>query len=200
MKKRIVCLLFMFIIILFNMSSYSKTKDFYELQFEVINNNENKNFDIYLLLPEEYIEFVIENDGLEIEYTGIDTLKNNDIPSINVDKSKLQEDIYKEDGVEYIQILLDKDKKDIYSFEILSNYTELNMKYRIKSESEDYIVHIDNFKIENDICEIQYDVDQNIVKQPDKKVFSFYTIILIIILIIIILLALISYINQKINK
>ena len=53
MKKRIVCLLFMFIIILFNVSSYSKTKDFYELQFEVINNNENKNFDIYLLLPEE---------------------------------------------------------------------------------------------------------------------------------------------------
>ena len=127
MKKRIACLLFLFIILLFNVSSYSKTKDFYELQFKVINNNENKNFDIYLLLPEEYIEFVIENDGLEIEYTGIDTLKNNYIPSINIDKSKLQEDTYKEDGVEYIQILLDKDKKETVSYTHLTLPTILRV-------------------------------------------------------------------------
>lgn len=200
MKKRVICLLFIFIIILFNVSSYSRTEEFYELQFEIINNSENRNFDIYLLLPEEYITFAIENDDLEIKYTGVNTLKNNDIPSINLDKTKVQDDIYEENGIKYIQILLDKDKKDTYSFDILSDYTELNIKYRIKGKSEDYIVHIDNFKVEDDKCEVQYNVDQNIVKQPDKKVFSFYTIVLIIILIIVILLGSISYIEQKINK
>lgn len=200
MKKRVICLLFIFIIILFNVSSYSRTEEFYELQFEIINNSENRNFDIYLLLSEEYITFAIENDDLEIKYTGVNTLKNNDIPSINLDKTKVQDDIYEENGIKYIQILLDKYKKDTYSFDILSDYTELNIKYRIKGKSEDYIVHIDNFKVEDDKCEVQYNVDQNIVKQPDKKVFSFYTIVLIIILIIVILLGSISYIEQKINK
>ena len=119
---------------------------------------------------------------------------------INLDKTKVQDDIYEENGIKYIQILLDKYKKDTYSFDILSDYTELNIKYRIKGKSEDYIVHIDNFKVEDDKCEVQYNVDQNIVKQPDKKVFSFYTIVLIIILIIVILLGSISYIEQKINK
>lgn len=200
MKKIFIVLLFILIIILlFNINSYSKTDDFYELSFEIINNNENKNFDIYLLLPKKYITFAIENDNLKIQYNGADTLKESNIPSISVDKEKVQDETYKDHGNEYVQILLDKNKKDTYTFNILSNYREIDMKFRIINEDRDLIAHIDNLKIENNKCEIQYDVEKNLIKQPDKKVFTFYTIILIVILIFIILVAICSYLNQR-NK
>ena len=199
MKNKIIYLITLFITIisLTNIISYAKTEEYFELQFKVINNDENQNIEIYLLLPKEYIEFTIQNEGLNINYEGANTLKENTISSINVDKTKIQDDIYEEDGVEYIQILLDKNEEELYNFNILSSYEKLDMKYRIKTENEDYIVHIDNFKIENNKCEIEYNVEENIVKQPDKKVFSIYTIILIIILVIIVILGIISYVTQR---
>ena len=199
MKNKIIYLITLFITIisLTNIISYAKTEEYFELQFKVMNNDENQNIEIYLLLPKEYIEFAIQNEGLNINYEGVNTLKENTISSINVDKTKIQDDIYEEDGVEYIQILLDKNEEELYNFDILSSYEKLDMKYRIKTENEDYIVHIDNFKIENNKCEIEYNVEENIVKQPDKKVFSIYTIILIIILVIIVILGIISYVTQR---
>ena len=202
MKNKIIYLitLFIIIILLTNITSYSNTEEYFELEFKVINNSENKNVQIYLLLPERYIEFAIKNDDLNINYEGVSTLKENTIPSINVKTTKVQDEVYEENGIEYIQILLDKNSKEIYSFDILSSYNKLDMKYRIKTDDDqDYIVHIDNFKIENNKCEIEYNVDENIVKQPDKKVFSLYTIILIIILVIVVILALVSSIKQR-NK
>ena len=199
MKNKIIYLITLFITIisLTNITSYAKTEEYFELQFKVINNDDNQNIEIYLLLPKEYIEFAIQKEGLNINYEGANTLKENTISSINVDKTKIQDDIYEENGVEYIQILLDKNEEELYNFNILSSYEKLDMKYRIKTENEDYIVHIDNFKIENNKCEIEYNVEENIVKQPDKKVFSIYTIILIIILVIIVILGIISYVTQK---
>ena len=199
MKNKNIYLITLFITIisLTNIISYAKTEEYFELQFKVMNNDENQNIEIYLLLPKEYIEFAIQNEGLNINYEGVNTLKENTISSINVDKTKIQDDIYEEDGVEYIQILLDKNEEELYNFNILSSYEKLDMKYRIKTENEDYIVHIDNFKIENNKCEIEYNVEENIVKQPDKKVFSIYTIILIIILVIIVILGIISYVTQR---
>ena len=199
MKNKIIYLITLFITIisLTNIISYAKTEEYFELQFKVMNNDENQNIEIYLLLPKEYIEFAIQNEGLNINYEGVNTLKENTMSSINVDKTKIQDDIYEEDGVEYIQILLDKNEEELYNFDILSSYEKLDMKYRIKTENEDYIVHIDNFKIENNKCEIEYNVEENIVKQPDKKVFSIYTIILIIILVIIVILGIISYVTQR---
>ena len=199
MKNKNIYLITLFITIisLTNIISYAKTEEYFELQFKVMNNDENQNIEIYLLLPKEYIEFTIQNEGLNINYEGANTLKENTISSINVDKTKIQDDIYEEDGVEYIQILLDKNEEELYNFNILSSYEKLDMKYRIKTENEDYIVHIDNFKIENNKCEIEYNVEENIVKQPDKKVFSIYTIILIIILVIIVILGIISYVTQR---
>ena len=199
MKNKIIYLITLFITIisLTNIISYAKTEEYFELQFKVMNNDENQNIEIYLLLPKEYIEFAIQNEGLNINYEGVNTLKENTISSINVDKTKIQDDIYEEDGVEYIQILLDKNEEELYNFDILSSYEKLDMKYRIKAETGDYIVHIDNFKIENNKCEIEYNVEENIVKQPDKKVFSIYTIILIIILVIIVILGIISYVTQR---
>ena len=204
MKKTIISLFMIIIISLLmiilnttNVQAASSDSEFFELQFEIINNEENDNVDIYLLLPKEYIEFAIEHDNLNIEYEGANTIKENNIPSINVDGLNIEDELYEENGIEYVQILLEKNDDDIYSFDILSDYFDLDMRYRIKNDNKDFIAHIDNFNIENGVCEIGYDYSSDIVKQPDKKMFSLGTIILIIILIIIIILGISSYIKKK---
>ena len=47
-------------------------------------NKEEMDLDIYLLLPKEYIIEAIKYDGLDIEYKGVETFKENNIPSINI--------------------------------------------------------------------------------------------------------------------
>ena len=204
MKKRITTLFAIIIIsllmIIFNTTNAQATSadnEFFELQFKIINNEENENVDIYLLLPKEYIEFAIEHDKLDIEYEGANTLKENNIPSIDVDGLNILDDIYEEDGTEYVQILLEKNDNNIYSFDILSDYFDLDMRYRIKNDNKDFIAHIENFKLKDGICEIEYDYDADIVKQPDRKVFSFGTILLIAILIIVVILGISSYIKKR---
>ena len=204
MKKRITTLFAIIIIsllmIIFNTTNAQATSadnEFFELQFKIINNEENENVDIYLLLPKEYIEFAIEHDKLDIEYEGASTLKENNIPSIDVDGLNILDDIYEEDGTEYVQILLEKNDNNIYSFDILSDYFDLDMRYRIKNDNKDFIAHIENFKLKDGICEIEYDYDADIVKQPDRKVFSFGTILLIAILIIVVILGISSYIKKR---
>lgn len=204
MKNKGIFLLLVFIMSLLmlifnatNVQANSSDSEFFELQFEIKNNEENDNVDIYLLLPKEYIEFAIEHDNLDIEYDGANTLKENNIPSIDVKKLNILDDIYEENGIEYVQILLDKNDNDIYSFDILSDYFDLDMRYRIKNETKDFIANIENFKLDNGICEIEYDYSADIVKQPDRKVFSFGTIMLFIILLIVIILGVFSYVKQK---
>ena len=204
MKKTIISLFMIIIISLLmiifnttNVQAASSDSEFFELQFEIINNEENENVDIYLLLPKEYIEFAIEHDNLNIEYEGANTIKENNIPSINVDGLNIEDELYEENGIEYVQILLEKNDDDIYSFDILSDYFDLDMRYRIKNDNKDFIAHIDNFNIENGACEIEYDYSSDIVKQPDKKMFSLGTILLIIILLIVIILGITSYIKKK---
>ena len=84
--KKICCILsiifLLLICILTNISnSYNET---YTLEFKTINANEK--FDIYVLLPKEYIIFAIKEDKLDIQYNGVETLKENDIQSIKVKK------------------------------------------------------------------------------------------------------------------
>lgn len=202
MKKTIISLLAIISILMImfntaNVQATSSESEFFQLQFKIINNEENKNVDIYLLLPKEYIEYAIEYDNLDIEYEGANTLKENNIPSINVDGLNILDNIYEENGIEYVQILLEKNDNDIYAFDILSDYFDLDMKYRIKNDSKDFIANIENFKLNDGICEIEYDYDADIVKQPDRKVFSFGTILLIAILIIVVILGISSYIKKK---
>lgn len=179
--------------LLLNISyAYDET---YTLEFEA--NNVNEDFDLYLLLPKDYIVFAIKEDGLNIEYTGVDTLKNNDIPCIHVNKENINDELYEENGVEYIQILLEENEDGKYEFDILSNYPDMDMKYRIKNMNKDYIVHIDNFKINNSVCKIEYNYEEDIVKQPDTEFIPFVTKLLIITLIVIIVVGFIAYIKQR---
>lgn len=195
--KRVITILSVFVIIIgiiiFNYSyAYEET---YTLEFEALDVSEE--FDLYLLLPKDYILFVIEEDGLNIEYTGVETLKNNDIPSIRVDKENISDELYEEDGVEYIQILIEENEDGKYEFDILSNYNKMDIKYRVKNMNKDDIVHIDNFKISNGVCKVEYNYEKNTVKQPDTEFIPFATKVLMIILIVIIVVGIIAYIKQR---
>ena len=195
--KRMITIFSVFVmiigVILFNYSyAYEKT---YTLEFKASDVSED--FDLYLLLPKDYILFAIEEDGLNIEYTGVETLKSNDIPSIRVDKESISDELYEEGGVKYIQILLQENEKGKYEFDILSNYNKMNMKYRVKNMNKDDIVHIDNFKISNGVCKVEYNYEKNTIEQHISNFVTILVIILIFILIMIIVLGIISYIKQR---
>ena len=185
-----------FQLILFNSNNSYCYDEMVTLEFETV--NESEMFDLYILLPKEYIEYVIKNDELDIEYEGVATLKNNEIPSINVNKENINDDLYEENGEEYIQILLEKNENNKYEFDILKDYGKLDIKYRIKNINRDEIVHIDNFKIDsNNVCEIKYNYEENTVKQPNVGFIPFITKLLIIILVIIIIVGIIAYVKKR---
>ena len=196
MKRLTTILSLMCFILMFTMTNVNAKENTYTLEMEVVN-NEKEDINLYILLPKEYILYAIAEDNLNIEYTGADTLIENDIPSINVSRKNVQSEVYEEDEVEYIQILLEKNRKGIYEFEILSEYKNMNMKYRVKNEDKDYIMHIDNFKIENWKCKIIYDYEKETVKQPTQAIITTTTKFYIFLLIIIITLGIISYFKQR---
>lgn len=195
MKKifNIVLIIFMFITI-FTPKVKASSFDTYELNLEVISNVENKDFDIYILLPKSYIIYAIDNANLELEYNGVETLKENDIQGIRVNKNNIQDEVYTEGEIEYIQILLEPNEDNEYTFDILSSYIGKDMKFRVTNEEKDYIMHLDEFKTVNNVCKIEYDYDKNEIKQPDVTNFTFSTV-LFIILILIVLIAIIAKIK-----
>lgn len=210
MKKLLVSFVIFIILSLGITRVWALNEDSFELQLTIMNNSKNEDVDVYLLLPQEYIEFAIQKVNLKMGnyyggngiliYNGANTLKQNNISGIKVEKAQVQDDVYTENGVEYVQIKLEKNEAENYVFDILSDYDKMNMKYRIKNESKDYIIHIDNFKIEKGICKAEYNYDDDTIKQPDIKKLSFTTIILIIILVFVIILGVISYFNKGDRK
>lgn len=190
MKKRLFILFFVIVITCFlvagncNAGSYST----FEIDLEVVENSENKTFDMYILLPKEYILYAIENSNLEIEYNGADTLKQNTIPGIIVDKENILDDVYVDDGVEYVQILLEPINSTEYTFNILSEYGKMDMKFRIKNDERDYILYLDNFKIDNSTCKVKYDYDNNEIRQDGKLIIKLGAILIAIAIILVVLI------------
>lgn len=195
--KKFVTIIFISMLIMMISIPIVKANSTYTIELEVTKNKEEKTFELYMLLPENYITYAINRAGMDIEYTGSETLTQNDIPLIDVDKSKVQDKTYSENGIEYVQILLEPDKEGMYTFEIMSDYLKMDMKLRVKNDEKDYIMHINNFEIEDNVCQIKYDYDNNEIKEPTKIVINFGTLLLIIILVIIIIIAIISKIKTK---
>ena len=192
----VIGIFLVFKLILLNSNNSYCYNETVTLEFETV--NESEIFDLYILLPKEYIEYVIKNDKLDIEYKGVETLKDNDIPSINVNKENISNDLYKENDEEYIQLLLEENENNKYEFDILKDYGKLNIKYRIKNINRDEIVHIDNFKIDsNNVCEIKYNYEENTVKQPNVGFIPFITKLLIVILVITIIVGIIAYVKKR---
>ena len=193
--KKIVVLFVIFVMIMMIGYSYA-IRNSTQLIFNVIDNEQNENFDLYVLLPKDYIQYAISYAGLYIKYDGANTLKENDIPGIEVNKENIQDELYEEDNIEYVQVLLDKQEDGSYKFDMLKNYTDLTIRFRIKNDKKDYIAHIDNFKTENGVCKIEYDYVNDILKQPDNTIVKKNVIVLIIILFIVIIIGIISYIKR----
>ena len=197
MKKLVFIFSILLIIILGVLANFSYAYEkMYTLEFEA--SDVSKSFDLYLLLPKEYIEYAIRKDDLDIEYKGIETLKDNDIPSINIEnKNDISDELYKENGIEYIQILLKQNEDGKYVFDILEDYPDMDMKYRIKNVDKDDIVHINNFEISDDVCKIEYNYDENTIKQPNTTFVPFLMKLLIILLAVIIVIGAVAYIKQR---
>lgn len=197
MKKLVFIFSILLIIILGVLANFSYAYEkMYTLEFEA--SDVSKSFDLYLLLPKEYIEYAIRKDDLDIEYKGVETLKDNDIPSINIEnKNDISDELYKENGIEYIQILLHQNEDGKYVFDILEDYPDMDMKYRIKNVDKDDIVHINNFEISDDVCKIEYNYDENTIKQPNTTFVPFLMKLLIILLAVIIVIGAVAYIKQR---
>lgn len=188
MKKIKLLLVIVIIISMFNLfviNTFANNIETYKISLIVKDNKNDEDINLYILLPKEYIEYAIDNASLDIDYQGAETIQKNNILGIDVDKENIQNDLYIENNMEYIQILLEKNLKDEYTFEVLENYFgNEKIKLRIKNSSRDYIMHIDNFEIEEGICKIEYNYAENTIKQPDKLLINFGAILLIVIIII----------------
>ena len=195
LKNICFILITMFLLLIFistnDSKAYNKT---YTLEFKTIDANEK--IDIYVLLPKEYIIFAIKEDKLDIEYKGVETLIENDIPSIKVKKENISSELYEENEKEYIQILLEQDEDGIYKFDILSDYGKLDIKFRIKNINKDFIAHIDNFKIDDDVCKIEYNYKKDTIKQPNTKFIPFMVKFLIFVLVAVIVVGIIAYVKK----
>ena len=192
--KKFIAILSIFIVLLgINYSfAYGRT---YTLELEAV--NVTKDFDLYILLPEDYILFVMQEDKLNFRYEGVKTLKDNEIPSIQVNKKNIQNDLYEEDGIKYVQILLEQNEEGKYEFNILSDYDKMDIRYRIKNDERDNIAYIDNFKEQDGVCKIEYNYEKNTIEQHISNFTTILVIILIFILIMIIVLGIMSYIKQR---
>ena len=191
MKRYIVIICICVLVIMMNISIVMANST-YTIELEVTKNTENKSFTLYMLLPQDYIEYAINKAGLDIEYTGAETLKQYDIPLINIDKEKIQDETYSENGIEYVQIVLEQNEDSMYIFEIIEDYPDMDMKLRVKNNEKDYIMHIDNFKVKDDVCQIEYNYDKNEIKQPTKITINFGTLLLIIILVFIAIIGIVA--------
>ena len=191
MKRYIVIICICVLVIMMNISIVMANST-YTIELEVTKNTENKSFTLYMLLPQDYIEYAINKAGLDIEYTGAETLKQYDIPLINIDKEKIQDETYSENGIEYVQILLEQNEDSMYIFEIIEDYPDMDMKLRVKNNEKDYIMHIDNVKVKDDVCQIEYNYDKNEIKQPTKITINFGTLLLIIILVFIAIIGIVA--------
>ena len=196
MKRYIVIICICVLVIMMNISIVMANST-YTIELEVTKNTENKSFTLYMLLPQDYIEYAINKAGLDIEYTGAETLKQYDIPLINIDKEKIQDETYSENGIEYVQILLEQNEDSMYIFEIIEDYPDMDMKLRVKNNEKDYIMHIDNFKVKDDVCQIEYNYDKNEIKQPTKITINFGTLLLIIILVFIAIIGIVAKIKGR---
>lgn len=191
-----IIILSLLIILTITLPVIADSTEMSKLKLKVTESNES--YEMFILLPKKYIMYAINHDGLDIGYDGANTLKYNVIPSITVDINKIVDDTYIDEGIEYVQIKLDNLGQDEYLFEILPEYTDMDMRFRVKSETRDNIMVIDNFKMKDNVCEIEYNYADNTVKTERKSDIKLkFNIKWWQILIVIILLIIIYYIYNR---
>lgn len=196
MKKIISIIAIIFLIVFICQPIYANSKEKYTLSLTVKENTED--LQIFILLPEKYIKFLMERNNIDYDeqYTLVDIIKGEQLKEIQVDMENVQDKIYIENNIKYVQILLETIQKNVYNFDIVSDYTNMDIKYRVKSNTEDYIMHIDNFKIKDGVCKIEYNATKNTIKQPDEIIITLPTIIFLCLIVIIIIIIIYKWRNR----
>lgn len=167
--KKIIKVIILSILLITSIYIPVKAADGETNQLRLTVTEADESYEIYMLLPKNYIKYAIQHDDLDIEYDGANTLIYNSIPSIAVNVNNVLEDTYIEDGMEYVQIKLDDMGEEEYVFEIMSEYTEMDMMFRIKSSSKDNLMLINNFTIEDNACKMEYNYKENTIKTDSKS-------------------------------
>ena len=154
-----------------------------------------------MLLPKEYIEYAISKSGLDIEYIGAETLTKKDIPGIEIDKTQVQPNVYTEQGVEYVQVLLSAIEQNHYQFKVLKSYGKLDVKFKfqITGEDESAIMHLENFSVDEDnTYHIKYNYEKDtLTNEIVRKGHIAWWQIVLIILIILFIMAITKRREQK---
>ena len=199
MKKILKIIILVIVMILFMIIPVmADTAEMTKLKLNISNVNED--YELYILLPKKYIMYAINYDGLDIGYDGANTLIYNLIPSIIVNINNVVKETYIDNGIEYVQIKLDDLGDDEYLFEIIPEYTDMDMMYRIKSSSRDNIMIIENFQIKDNKCEMEYDYANNEIKtERENNIEIRFNIKWWQILIIAILLIFLAYLGKRRN-
>lgn len=200
MKKIVIKSIIIIMVLLFiaNPVFAENTNDIQMARLKLTVTNVNENYELYILLPKNYIQYAIQHDNLDIDYDGANTLIYHSIPSIIVNIDNVVKDTYIDNRIEYVQIKLDDLGENEYLFEIIPEYTNMDMLYRIKSESRDNIMIIDNFQLEDGKCEMEYDYAANEIKTENSKQIEFrFNISWWQILIIAILIIVLIYIEKR---
>ena len=184
-KMKIINIILLFCMICcFLQSFYTvQAEDFYEVNFTVLNTEEA--YKVYWLLPEKYINYINQQTNASFK---IDEIKGSSkahsayISYFNA--SNIQNEIFEENGVRYLQIEL-KEVAHSFLFYIAPGYTDMDYKLRYKSDTRDVILHLNKFTYNEDgDCNIKYDYELNDFKTEDevKKGVDKYVAMLIALL------------------
>lgn len=204
--NRIIKIFYIFLIAIILITNISIAEsNLNDIKYKTINidiEDINEEYKMYILLPEEYIKFVIGLSKQNIKYEGIKTLKENDIIGLDIKKENIQDEFYNIDQRNYVKIYLNASEKNNYQFKIRDEYFSMDIKFLISINNKDYMVmHIDNFKYNNEgICKIVYNYKKNTLKNEVKNrgKISIWQI-LIVTLIIIVTMYIINKIKSKEN-
>ena len=175
-------------------------EDFYEVNFSVLNTEEN--YTVFLLLPQKYIDYV--NKQIGAGFT-IDTIPGNInatttyISYFNVANAKNEK--YSENGIDYLQIEL-KEVAHSFLFYIAPGYSDMDFKLRYTSPSRDVILHLNEFTYnDNGDCNIKYDYETQELKTNDKLQLQVNKIVVILgVLLIVMCLVNFAERSEQINQ
>lgn len=185
-NKIIVISIIIVLMSLFIFKADASSIETYDIEIKMLNENTNHSF--YVLLPENYIEYAIQKSNLNIIYAGASTLKEFDIPGIKVSKDDIKDEEYQENEIEYVQILLTPDSEVTYHFSVIADYPNMDIKFRITSDEQDSIMHIDNFKVQDGVCKIEYDSEtktfKNIIKIKGK--ISLWQVVVVVLILLVV--------------
>lgn len=197
-KKKIVIniVLFFCIIVCTFLSVYKvQAEEFNEINFNVINTEED--YKLYLLLPENYINYLNSVKGTNFKITDIagnEKAKTAFLSYFNV--ASARKDLYQENGVKYLQVELTNVAHN-FIFYVAPGYLNMDIKLRYTSTTRDIILHLNNFSYNVDgVCKVTYDYLTNDYRTDDvvKKSVNKYVVILGILLLV---MCIVNMSNEK---